>query len=267
MWLAKPVIWFLLTKKLWPQEVQGFVLSMSIQKKSVTPNFVDGRQEKNADLHAGLETTSTMTYSASAEEGNCTFDVQPLRESEDVWKFLAVAAHEADMQVVKSNPDLERYAQDFSDGDIGFVAIQDGDIKTSVGAAWVRFWSDNNCGYGFVRSDIPELAIGVDPRTGKGIGSTLLRSLIDELSVRKIPAVSLSFRGDNPALRLYKRFRFQTVPGTEVSNRVGGESFSMILWLPQVRPATQNDLSLILKFIQKRLPSIETLVVFKGSPA
>mmetsp|Transcript_67196 Transcript_67196/g.101280 ORF Transcript_67196/g.101280 Transcript_67196/m.101280 type:complete len:393 (+) Transcript_67196:107-1285(+) len=269
MSLAASAAYLLLTVPLLLREVHSFVSTsgMSIQKQGHPSKNIGGRQRYGLALQSGLDTTTnSVTSSTSAEGGGFAYSIQPLSgESEDVWKYLSIAAHETDMRVVKSNPDLKRYAQDFADDGIGFVALQDdGDTVKSLGAAWVRFWSDENRGYGFVRNDVPELAIGVD-LTGKGIGSKLLEALIDELSLRKIPALSLSCLDDNPALRLYKRLRFQPVAGTEVFNPIGGKSFSMILWLPQVRQATEDDLPLIMNFIQKKATFDRDIGSFQGT--
>jgi GNAT superfamily N-acetyltransferase len=62
--------------------------------------------------------------------------------------------------------------------DIGVVAI--GEREGRIGAAWLRFFDGTDPAYGFVRADIPELAIGVvADRRGHGIGRALLRAVAD----------------------------------------------------------------------------------------
>ena len=136
------------------------------------------------------------------------------------------AAHESALTEVKQNPDLAKYVQAWGQyGDVGVIAEQK---KTALGAAWLRLWSTDNRGYGYVADDIPELAIAVIPTMrGKGIGSALLEKLLS-LAVTQFPAISLSIRANNPALRLYERHGFLPVSGSEVTNRAGSVSLSMI---------------------------------------
>lgn len=143
-----------------------------------------------------------------------------------LWVMLMHAAHESSVAAVKANPDLARYASDWHRaGDMGTVA-EVGDLP--VGAAWLRVWSKEDKGYGYLADDIPELAIALLPDyRGQGIGTALLTSVLHEAS-KCYPAVSLSIRADNPALRLYQRFGFRPVAGTDVINRTGGRSFSMV---------------------------------------
>lgn len=136
------------------------------------------------------------------------------------------AAHESDVEAVKANSDLARYVIDWGrKGDMGAIA-ETGD--GAIGAAWLRLWSDGDRGYGYLSDEIPELAIALilDYR-GQGIGTALLEHVIQAASGR-YPAISLSIRADNPALRLYERLGFKPVAGTEVTNRTGGRSFSMV---------------------------------------
>jgi ribosomal protein S18 acetylase RimI-like enzyme len=67
----------------------------------------------------------------------------------------------------------------------------------------------------------------VPGREGQGIGSALLARLLAEVE-GSAPAVSLSVRADNPARRLYARLGFVEVDGSEVGNRVGGTSLTMV---------------------------------------
>ena len=59
-----------------------------------------------------------------------------------------------------SRPDLSDLLKDWGRaGDTGLIAVtEDGE---SVGAAWYRFWWDGKHSYGYISSEIPELAIAV----------------------------------------------------------------------------------------------------------
>ena len=143
-----------------------------------------------------------------------------------LWEMLMYAAHESSIPAVQQNPDLARYVSGWGRaGDLGVVALK---VDRVVGAAWLRLWSEGDRGYGYVADEVPELAIAVIPSLrGQGIGNALLQQLL-QTAKSQFSAVSLSIRADNPALRLYERIGFVLVPGSEVINRTGGRSFSMI---------------------------------------
>lgn len=77
-----------------------------------------------------------------------------------------------------------------------------------VGAAWSRCLH----GFGWVGEGIPELAVALlPPYRGRGIGTQLLRAMLDELRGRGFDGVSLSVQQANPAVRLYRRLGFRVV--------------------------------------------------------
>jgi ribosomal protein S18 acetylase RimI-like enzyme len=148
---------------------------------------------------------------------------------EALWAMLFYASHGdhepgASIEGGKANPGLARYVAGFgAPTDFGYVAC----APAIVGAAWARLFAPGARGYGWVDDETPELAIAIAPAVrGRGVGSGLLERLIAEARGR-FPALSLSVRADNPALRLYERFGFRTV--AQVENRVGGLSSTMVL--------------------------------------
>ncbi|WP_439342309.1 GNAT family N-acetyltransferase [Vacuolonema iberomarrocanum] len=143
-----------------------------------------------------------------------------------IWIMLRHAAHEDSVKAVRQTPSLVSYAEHWGrKGDLGFGAFVEAE---PAGAVWMRQWSAENQGYGFVREDIPELAIALVPDyRGQGIGTALLTQLLETAQVQH-PAVSLSVRDRNPAVRLYKRLGFAKVEGSDRPNRVGGMSFKMV---------------------------------------
>ncbi len=153
-----------------------------------------------------------------------------IEDAPTLWTMLMHAAHESSMAAVQANPDLARYVKDWGRvGDIGIIAEQEGQ---SIGAAWLRLWASDDRGYGYLNEDIPELAIALIPAyRGQGIGTALLTQTL-ALARDVFPAVCLSIRSDNPVLRLYERVGFVPVAGTEVTNRVGSVSFTMIYQCP-----------------------------------
>jgi GNAT superfamily N-acetyltransferase len=109
---------------------------------------------------------------------------------------------------VMADPDLARYVIGWPRvGDVGVVACDD---DQPVGAAWWRYFTDDDRGYGFVASDVPEVSIGVvDHARGRGIGGALMARLIEEARARSVTRLGLSVEVDNPARRLYERLGFR----------------------------------------------------------
>ena len=108
-------------------------------------------------------------------------------------------------------PSLINYIEDWGrKGDLGFIAI-DESSETPLGAAWIRLFSRENPGYGYIDDTIPELTIAVakDYR-GNGLGSQLLQRLV-EAAKASYSSISLSVSIGNPAVKLYRRFGFETV--------------------------------------------------------
>jgi GNAT superfamily N-acetyltransferase len=172
----------------------------------------------------------SMTTTGTLTPSDVTFQEITKENASLLWEFLSIAAHEDDMSVVKSNPALARYAAEFDvRKDFGFIAYYMDHPEYPLGAVWARQWDDpQNRGFAFVSDDIPEIAFGVRAEhQGKGIGTALLQKLLEHASCqRHVPAVSLSVRDSNPALRLYERSGFRRLVSTP--NRVGGQSFTMV---------------------------------------
>lgn len=136
------------------------------------------------------------------------------------WSHLDDAAT---VDSIRDDPDLAYYVEGWGrEGDTGVVAWS-GDRR--CGAAWVRLLTGpQRTSYAFVADDVPELAIAVEAgEEGRGIGSLLLRELLDRLPAT---AVVLTARATNPAIALYARHGFTVVD--TVTNRVGTASVKMV---------------------------------------
>ena len=142
-----------------------------------------------------------------------------------IWQMLMYASHEESINEVKRQPELARYANDWGrTGDTGFIAVEQ---EKSVGAAWIRLWSDTDRGFGYIDNKTPELVVSTLPDyRSRGIGTLLIGILIEEIKL-SYSAVSLSVRENNPAINLYKKFGFIKVMGSEIVNRTGGTSCVM----------------------------------------
>ena len=127
------------------------------------------------------------------------------------------AADRLDAQQVAATPALAHYVSGWMrPSDVGLVAETASD---RVGAAWLRYTTARDPGYGYVADDIPELSIGVVAHwRGRGIGRRLLRALVREAFDRGAPAMSLSVERANPARALYASEGFVVVGTVEDSD-------------------------------------------------
>ena len=99
--------------------------------------------------------------------------------------------------------------------DRAVVAIADGKV---VGACWVRTTDE----YGHIDDATPSFSISLyKPYRGRGIGTAMMRAMLDELRDAGYARTSLSVQKENPALRLYERLGF----------RIVGDGFDDTEWL------------------------------------
>jgi GNAT superfamily N-acetyltransferase len=118
---------------------------------------------------------------------------------------------------VAADPLLGRYLRGWPcPGDIGVIAETDDE---PIGAAWLRFFTADHPGYGYVVDDIPELSMAVVAAwRGRGVGRTLLRETIQRARLVGHRAISLSVERDNFAHRLYTSEGFQIASQDHDSN-------------------------------------------------
>jgi ribosomal protein S18 acetylase RimI-like enzyme len=152
-----------------------------------------------------------------------------------LWDMIYYASHMPEdgatsSEVARLDPYVNIYVNDWGRrGDCGVIAYEPQSLR-KLGAAWLRFLTDDKSHYGYYNDETPELAIAVLPEMkGQGVGSALLSHLI-EIVRGQIPAIVLTVRNDNPARHLYERCGFVVID--EVINRVGTKSFQMLLKLP-----------------------------------
>ena len=135
-------------------------------------------------------------------------DVPFLREMLFEAVFWRASANRPSFEEGLAYPDVSKSLADWGerDGDTGVVATVD---SIAVGAAWYRYWTDDNFINGYIDETTPALVIGVhgDYRH-QGIGRTMIEWLIDRASKQAIPRISLSVSKDNYALDLYRQQGF-----------------------------------------------------------
>ena len=105
------------------------------------------------------------------------------------------------------NDDLQVYVRGFGalPHDHCLVAECDGNI---VGSVWVRVMDD----YGHIDNQTPSLAMSLFREyRGQGIGTRLLRQMLDLLRQEGYGQVSLSVQKENYALRMYQKADFEVV--------------------------------------------------------
>ncbi|MFJ2083989.1 GNAT family N-acetyltransferase [Micromonospora chokoriensis] len=124
---------------------------------------------------------------------------------------------------ILANPALAHYVAGWMrPDDFGLVAV--GPIDRPVGAAWFRFLTAADPGYGYVSDDVPELTIGVvESWRGRGVGRVLLRAVLDAARARGIRRVSLSVERANFAARLYAAEGFRSVESFEDADTMVAE--------------------------------------------
>jgi ribosomal protein S18 acetylase RimI-like enzyme len=157
-----------------------------------------------------------------AAAADALFLREMVREA-DRWR-LPVDAPRPPLDVVLADSHVSRYADGWGrPGDGGAIAEVG---VTPVGACWLRLFTAEHHGWGFVRPDVPEISLAVAPAwRRRGVGTLLLAAAVEQARKRGCPAVSLSVQPDNPARVLYERIGFRRVAtvddGTAAGTRAG----------------------------------------------
>ena len=143
---------------------------------------------------------------------NCT--IRPLKDGElsllDDFLYLAIFVPEgvqAPPKDIINLPELRVYVDGFGSqpDDHCLVAEVDGEV---VGAVWVRDMHD----FGHVADGVPSFAISLRPEyRGHGIGTSLMRAMLDLLRQRGYAKASLSVQKANYAARMYTKLGFRTI--------------------------------------------------------
>ncbi len=129
--------------------------------------------------------------------------------------FIPKGQEKPDKEIIKI-PELIRYTKDFGrNTDLCLVAELQGNL---IGAIWTRIFTESEKGFGYVDSKIPELSMSViENYRQQGIGTKLLKDMIDKLTQLDYEQVSLSVDKLNYAYKLYQKFGFETVDSDEKS--------------------------------------------------
>jgi ribosomal protein S18 acetylase RimI-like enzyme len=154
-----------------------------------------------------------------------------------LWLMLTYAASmtppgEPSVAAAMQDDSLRTYVEGWGrPGDVGVVAVRNGGER--VGAAWLRP-SVEKSAFKVGDAEVPELATAMLPSDrGQGIGSEMLKQLVARARAL-YPAIVLTVRESNPAVRFYERLGFR-IEG-RLRNRVGGTSLAMRLDLGRTVP-------------------------------
>ena len=101
-------------------------------------------------------------------------------------------------------PELQEYIVEFGNRkhDKALVAEMQGNV---IGAIWVRIMND----YGHIDNDTPSLAMSVCPQyRGLGIGTSLLKQLLQVERLAGYSKISLSVQKSNYAVKMYEKVGF-----------------------------------------------------------
>jgi GNAT superfamily N-acetyltransferase len=115
---------------------------------------------------------------------------------------------------VLSTPSTAHYIAGWPrDTDLGVVAEAN---ERPIGAAWLRYLSAADPGYGLVSPDVPELTIGVAAHwRGRGVGRALLRAIAEQARPAGIRTISLSVERKNFAQQLYLSEGYRIVDSSD----------------------------------------------------
>ena len=128
----------------------------------------------------------------------------------DRFLYLAIYVHKEEVPPpfdIICKPELQVYVENLGKEKDDHILIAEADDKI-VGAVWVRIMDD----YGHIDDETPSLIISVEKEyRGKGIGRSLLSSMLSLLSKCGYKAVSLSCQKENYAVSLYKSLGFEII--------------------------------------------------------
>ena len=106
-----------------------------------------------------------------------------------------------------NRPELALYYKNFGSGPADYCLVADED-GSAIGAVWTRIMKD----YGHVDDDTPSLAISLyRERRGRGIGTALMRRMLDLLKEQGYRQASLAVQKANYAVKLYEKLGFRVV--------------------------------------------------------
>lgn len=120
--------------------------------------------------------------------------------------FIPDGVEPVPKSIIKA-PELQIYIQNFGEekDDRCLVAEIEAEI---IGAVWVRIMND----YGHIDDETPSFAISLYKKyRGFGIGTRLIKEMLDLLKKNKYQRASLAVQKDNYAVKMYEKAGFEIV--------------------------------------------------------
>ena len=103
-------------------------------------------------------------------------------------------------------PELKIYYEDFGKGSADYCLVAEDDGRV-VGAVWTRIMED----YGHVDDETPSFAISIYKEyRGLGIGTELMRQMLELLKEKGYQRASLAVQKANYAVWMYEKLGFKT---------------------------------------------------------
>lgn len=149
------------------------------------------------------------------------FEIREIKASEIylLREFLYEAIFQKDQENplpkdIVDKPELSQYIDGFGRVD-DFCLVADIDGRV-VGAVWTRILAGKVKGYGNVDEYTPEFAISVYKEyRNMGIGTSLMRRMLDLLKEKGYKRASLAVQKENYAVRMYEKVGFKIVKKIE----------------------------------------------------
>ncbi len=143
--------------------------------------------------------------------------IREIKENEykilDEFLYLAIFIPKGEKKPDKAiinNHDLQVYVKDFGKNKDDFCLVSEVN-KMIVGACWIRIMND----YGHIDNNTPSLAISLlEEYRNKGIGTMLLKEMINRLKMKNYEKISLSVQKNNYAFKMYLKCGFEIIKET-----------------------------------------------------
>ena len=123
--------------------------------------------------------------------------------------FIPVGMEKPPKAIIEQ-PELQVYIADFGKSDDWCLVAE---VKEKiVGAVWVRIMND----YGHIDDETPSFAISLyEEYRNMGIGTALMRDMLEFLKNKGYKQTSLSVQKENYAARMYQKVGFEVIDKNE----------------------------------------------------
>ena len=123
--------------------------------------------------------------------------------------FIPVGMEKPPKAIIEQ-PELQVYIADFGKSDDWCLVAE---VKEKiVGAVWVRIMND----YGHIDDETPSFAISLyEEYRNMGIGTALMRDMLEFLKNKRYKQTSLSVQKANYAARMYQKVGFEVIDENE----------------------------------------------------